>query len=125
MTLMVIDPDNPGASVHVSVMVCVPVDSVRVNDAPVPISPSRLERQRALWLTLPSSGSVQVPVNVIGPAIDAPFGGDVMLATGGVFAGTGAGMSGGVGAGAGVGAGVGAAGSGAGAGGGGSGADTS
>src|SRR5688572_14280007 len=111
---------RPCASVQVIVMVCAPVDSVRVNDAPVPMSPSRLELQRADDAMLPCSGSVQVPAKFIGPAMDAPLAGDVMPATGGVFAGTGSGV--GVGGVIGCGVGVGAAGGGAAGGGGGGGA---
>src|SRR5688500_5257296 len=102
-------------------MVWAPVDSARANEAPVPISPSRLERQRADGEMFPCSGSVHVPAKFIVPAIDAPFAGDVMTATGGVFAG----ITGGVGVGAGIGCGVGvgvAGGGAAGGGGGGAGA---
>ena len=46
-------------------MVCVPGVSVRVNEPPVPMSPSRLDVQRPVAVMFPCSGSWQVPAKLI------------------------------------------------------------
>jgi hypothetical protein len=74
---------------------------------PVPMSPSRLERQRADDDRSPCSGSVHVPAKLAGPVNDAPVDGEVIDATG-------AALGGGGGGGAGVGGGGGGAGGGGG-----------
>ena len=79
MTVTLAVPVSPWPSVQVSVIVCAPGESVRENDAPVPMSPSRLERQRADVEMLPCSGSEHDPAKFTGPVNDAPLLGDVIV----------------------------------------------
>src|SRR5688572_15750208 len=61
------DPGSPPESVTDAVMVCEPAVRVLVeNVAPEPITPSRLDVHDRLFVRLPSSVSVAVPVNVTG-----------------------------------------------------------
>lgn len=84
----VADPCSDPESVARAVMVCVPATrSVRVNVAPVPIVPCRLDDQVMLALRLPSWVSLAVPVNVISvPTVnEPPLPGELMATVGAVL----------------------------------------
>ena len=61
------DPDSPPESVTDAVIVCEPTVSALVETVPPdPIAPSRFELHEMLPVTLPSSVSVAVAMNVTG-----------------------------------------------------------
>src|SRR4051812_45724978 len=86
---MLVDPVAPFESVAVSVMVCVPPDSVEVvNDTPLPIVPSRLLVHTSdAPESVPSSGSDPLPVNdtVVPISTTVLFAGCEICAVGGLF----------------------------------------
>src|SRR6266511_2589772 len=77
----------PPLSVTEAVIVCAPLVSELVIEAPLPSAPSWLELHWMLDDRSPSSGSVAVPVNVTGRsgAEIVLSGGAEMLTTGGAF----------------------------------------
>src|SRR5437867_13063237 len=64
--VMVVAARLPPASVTEAVIVCVPELRLATMVAPLPRWPSRLEAQSMVDETSPSSGSLAVPVEVVG-----------------------------------------------------------
>ena len=90
VTLIASESGRPPLSVAEAVMLCVPSESVDVeNAAPLPMTPSRFERHDRLSEMLPSSLSVTLPVNVIESyrLNEEPVAGAVMVTSGAVFPG--------------------------------------
>ena len=79
---------NPPLSLTDAVIVCTPIDSVRVNEGPLPMTPSRLDVHCTADERSPSCASLAEPVNVMALLTrnDAPDAGDEIDTTGSVLA---------------------------------------
>ena len=78
------DPLSPPLSLTDAVIVCTPIDSVRVNEGPLPMTPSRLDVHCTADERSPSCASLAEPVNVMALLTrnDAPDAGDEIDTTG-------------------------------------------